>query len=77
MAGFFIASIVCEICYNHGMKKYTICIDEEMINSIYSNATVEEIEEIMHQLINNELNVNSVIQDAYSEGYEIEWSTNE
>ena len=45
-------------------KRYAAEIDEETINAIYTDATVEEIEEIVRQLIAGELNVSTVIEDS-------------
>ena len=45
-------------------KRYAAEIDEETINAIYLDATVDEIEEIVRQLIAGELNVSTVIEDS-------------
>ena len=54
-------------------KRYAIDIDENTINEIYSDATVEEIEEIMRQLKEGELNVSTIIEDASSNDVDFDW----
>jgi len=54
-------------------KRYAIDIDENIINEIYEDATVEEIEEIMRQLNEGELNVSTVIEDAHTNSVDIDW----
>ena len=54
-------------------KRYAIDIDESLINEIYEDATVEEIEEIIRQLQDGELEASSVIEDAYTNDVTIDW----
>jgi hypothetical protein len=54
-------------------KRYAIDIDENLINEIYEDATVEEIEEIIRQLQDGELDVSSVIEDAHTNSVDIDW----
>lgn len=54
-------------------KRYAIDIDENVINEIYEDATVEEIEEIMRQLKEGELNASTVIEDAWTNDVTIGW----
>jgi len=54
-------------------KRYAIDIDENLINEIYEDATVEEIEEIVRQLKDGELEASSVIEDAYTNDVTIDW----
>jgi len=54
-------------------KRYAIDIDENIINEIYEDATVEEIEEIMRQLKEGELNASTIIEDASSNDVDFDW----
>jgi hypothetical protein len=54
-------------------KRYAIDIDENLINEIYQDATVEEVEEILRQLQEGELEASSVIEDAYTNDVTIDW----
>ena len=54
-------------------KRYAIDIDEDLINEIYPDATVEEVEEIVRQLQEGELEASSVIEDAYTNDVTIDW----
>ena len=54
-------------------KRYAIDIDENLINEIYEDATVEEIEEIVRQLKDGELEASSVIEDAWTNSVDIDW----
>jgi len=54
-------------------KRYAIDIDENLINEIYEDATVEEIEEIIRQLNEGELDVSTVIEDAWTNSVDIDW----
>ena len=54
-------------------KRYAIDIDENIINEIYQDATVEEVEEIIRQLKDGELEASSVIEDAYTNDVTIDW----
>ncbi len=54
-------------------KRYAIDIDEDLINEIYQDATVEEVEEIVRQLKDGELEASSVIEDAYTNDVTIDW----
>ena len=54
-------------------KRYAIDIDENVINEIYEDATVEEIEEIMRQLKEGELDDSTIIEDASSNDVDFDW----
>ena len=54
-------------------KRYAIDIDENVINEIYEDATVEEIEEIMRQLKEGELDASTVIEDAWTNDVDLDW----
>ena len=54
-------------------KRYAIDIDENLINEIYQDATVEEVEEIVRQLKDGELEASSVIEDAFTNDVNIDW----
>ena len=54
-------------------KRYAIDIDENLINEIYQDATVEEVEEIVRQLKDGELEASSVIEDAWTNDVTIDW----
>ena len=54
-------------------KRYAIDIDEDLINEIYQDATVEEVEEIVRQLKDGELEASSVIEDAWTNDVTIDW----
>ena len=54
-------------------KRYAIDIDENVINEIYEDATVEEVEEIIRQLKEGELDVSTVIEDASSNDVDFDW----
>lgn len=54
-------------------KRYGAVIDEDVINDVYPDATVEEVEEVMRQLEEGELDVESFLQDAYDQNVDIEW----
>ena len=54
-------------------RRYAIDIDEDLINEIYEDATVEEVEEIVRQLKEGELDVSTVIEDASSNDVDFDW----
>ena len=54
-------------------RRYAIDINEDLINEIYEDATVEEIEEIMRQLKEGELDASTVIEDAWTNDVTIDW----
>ena len=54
-------------------RRYAIDINEDLINEIYEDATVEEVEEIMRQLKEGELNASTVIEDAWTNDVTIDW----
>ena len=54
-------------------KRYAIDIDENIINEIYQDATVEEVEEVIRQLQEGELEASSVIEDAWTNDVTIDW----
>jgi len=59
--------------WNQVEKLYAIDIDENIINEIYEDATVEEIEEIMRQLKEGELDASTIIEDASSNDVDFDW----
>jgi len=54
-------------------KRYAIDIDEDTINEIYSDATVEEIEEIVRQLKDGELDASTIVEDAFTNNVDLDW----
>jgi hypothetical protein len=54
-------------------KRYAIDIDENLVNEIYQDATVEEVEEVIRQLKDGELEASSVIEDAFTNSVDIDW----
>ena len=54
-------------------KRYAVDIDENLINEIYEDATVEEVEEIVRQLKDGELDVSTIIEDAYNNDVDLDW----
>ena len=54
-------------------KRYAIDIDEDVLNEIYPDATVEEIEDIMHQLENGDLDAATIVEDAQSGDVDFDW----
>ena len=54
-------------------KRYGFDIDEDVLNEIYPDATVEEIEIKMLDLISGELDIEEVVNDAWNEGVDIDW----
>lgn len=54
-------------------KRYAIDIDENVINEIYEDATVEEIEEIVRQLKEGELDASTIIEDAWTNDVDLDW----
>ena len=54
-------------------KRYAIDIDDNVINEIYEDATVEEIEEIVRQLNEGELDASTVIEDAWTNDVDLDW----
>ena len=54
-------------------KRYAIDIDENLINEIYEDATVEEVEEIVRQLKDGELEASTIIEDAWTNDVTIDW----
>jgi len=54
-------------------KRYAIDIDENLVNEIYQDATVEEVEEVIRQLQDGELEASSVIEDAWTNDVTIDW----
>ena len=54
-------------------KRYAIDIDENLINEIYEDATVEEIEEIVRQLNEGELDASTVIEEARTNDVDLDW----
>ena len=54
-------------------KRYAYEIDEDVLNDIYPDATVEEIEIKMLDLISGALDIEEVVNDAWEEGVELDW----
>lgn len=54
-------------------KRYAVDIDENLINEIYEDATVEEVEEIVRQLKDGELEASTIIEDAWTNDVTIDW----
>jgi len=54
-------------------KRYAIDIDEDTLNEIYPDATVEEIEQKMADLAAGDLPIETVINDAWEEGVDFDW----
>lgn len=54
-------------------RRYAAEIDEDTLNDIYPDATVEEIEQKMADLASGDLSIEIVINDAWEEGIDIEW----
>jgi hypothetical protein len=54
-------------------RRYGAEIDEDTLNDIYPDATVEEIEMKMLDLASGDLSIETVINDAWEEGIDIEW----
>lgn len=54
--------------------QYSINIDEDLINEIYENSTIDEIEEVIRQLKDGELEVSTLIEDAYLNDVELHWN---
>ena len=54
-------------------KRYAIDIDENLINEIYEDATVEEVEEIVRQLKDGELEASTIIEDAWTNDVDLDW----
>jgi hypothetical protein len=44
-----------------------------VLNEIYPDATVEEIEQKMLDLLSGALDVDEVVNDAWNEGVDIDW----
>ena len=54
-------------------KRYGFEIDEHVLNEIYPDDTVEEIEQKLKDLESGELGVEDVINAAWEEGVDIDW----
>jgi len=54
--------------------QYSINIDENLVNEIYENSTIDEIEEVIRQLKDGELEVCTLIEDAYLNDVELHWN---
>lgn len=54
-------------------RRYGAEIDEDTLNDIYPDATVEEIEMKMLDLISGDLSIETIMNDAYEEGIDIDW----
>ena len=54
-------------------RQYVLEVNEELINTIYENATVDEIKEILRQLRNDELEPAIIAEDAQIKGLKLNW----
>ena len=54
-------------------KRYGFDIDEDVLNEIYPDATVEEIEQMLVDLENGDLSAETVINDAWDNDVTIDW----
>ncbi len=54
-------------------RRYGAEIDEDTLNDIYPDATVEEIEQKMADLASGDLSIETIMNDAYEEGIDIDW----
>ena len=54
-------------------KRYAFDIDEDVLNEIYPDDTVEEIEQKLKDLESGDLDIEQLISDAWEEGVYIDW----
>jgi hypothetical protein len=54
-------------------KRYAIDVDECVLNDIYNDATVEEIEQMLVDLQNGDLSVETLLSDAYDNNVDFDW----
>lgn len=54
-------------------RRYSVEIDEDTLNDIYPDATVEEIEQKMADLISGSLSADEVMADAYNENIDLDF----
>lgn len=54
-------------------KRYGFEIDEDVLNEIYPDATIEEIEQKLKDLVSGEIDITDIINDAWEEGVDIDW----
>ena len=54
-------------------KRYGIDIDECVLNDIYNDATVEEIEQKLADLESGELSIEELINDAWENNVDLDW----
>jgi hypothetical protein len=54
-------------------KRYAIDVDECVLNDIYNDATVEEIEQKLADLENGELSIEELINDAWENNVDLDW----
>ena len=54
-------------------RRYGINIDENLLNEIYEDATVDEIEQMMQDLKSGDLSIDEVIQNAWDNDIDLEW----
>ena len=54
-------------------KRYAFDIDEDVLNEIYPDDTVEEIEQKLKDLESGDLDIEQLISDAWEEGVDIDW----
>jgi len=54
-------------------KRYAFDIDEDVLNEIYPDDTVEEIEQKLKDLESGDLDIEQLVSDAWEEGVDIDW----
>jgi len=54
-------------------KRYAFDIDEDVLNEIYPDDTVEEIEQKLKDLESGDLDIEQLVSDAWEEGVYIDW----
>jgi hypothetical protein len=54
-------------------KRYSIEIDEDTLNDIYPDSTVDEIEQKLADLISGDLSPETIIEDAYNENISLDF----
>jgi hypothetical protein len=54
-------------------KRYGLDIDEDVLSEIYPDSTEEEIANMILQLQNGELDIETVMEDAYNCDVDFDW----
>ena len=54
-------------------RQYSYEFDDDLLSEIYPEHTEEEIQEIIQQLESGDLDPESVVDEAYEQGVDIEW----